>query len=105
MSTNPLPERAVSPPDQAPNPQATREGWEYATPRARRVVAEATLSDLTEALSALRFLDLTDPEDCDNFKTVIGQTREFDSYAAIERIKKLVKDYLEEKVRPWDETP
>ena len=103
---NSLPEPPVSPPEPEANPQITRKGYEYHTPQYRHTVVEATIKDIENLEECLLFMDLSDPEDFDNFRTTIGQTREFDSYEALERIKGLVEDYLRDKVNPWlEETP
>jgi hypothetical protein len=98
-----FPELRESPPNSEPNLSVTRLDYEYETPRARRAVAEETLVGLDELKASLQWLERTDPEDIDNFREIIGQDREFDSFKALARIRKLVEDYVRDKVEPWEE--
>jgi hypothetical protein len=106
-STHPwsIPEDQIDPPEATPNPQIERPDYEYATPQSRRAAAEETIMALTECALSLRFLDLSDPENFDNFREVVGQYREFDSFEAIERIKALVAGYTKDKVDPFIDEP
>jgi hypothetical protein len=98
-----LAEPRLSPSEPTRNPEIRRADYEWSSPQARKAVAEETIIALSECALSLRFLDLSDPEDVDNFREVIGQSREFDSFKALERIKKLVQEYLKEKVLPWED--
>jgi hypothetical protein len=91
----------LSPPEPQPNPEIRRPDYEWSSPQARRAVAIETIIALSECALSLRFLDLSDPVDADNFREVVGQDREFDAFKALERIKGMVQEYLKDKVLPW----
>lgn len=99
---NPLPEQRESPPEFESNPQITRPDYEYSTPERRKIVALEAIVGLSEVALSLRFLDVSDPEDMDNFVEGGGEIiREFNSFAALKKIDRLIKEYLKDKVEPF----
>ena len=86
-------EPPVNPPEPEfdPDPEVTREDYEYCVPKERMAAVRGTILDIQQLSDSLRYLNKTDPQAEDNFPGVIE---------ALHKIFEQVQEYRK-KVESW----
>ncbi len=62
-----IPEMRTNPPEPEPDPEITREDYEYHTPQERLAAADEFILTLEECWHSIDFLNSSDPDAEDNF--------------------------------------